>query len=151
CGHAWPVQLLGAEGYPASVVARVSAVTSALVSSYVTTAVFSLYDTTALLTPGTASRLLRTMNGQSAQYMFFTASVMVFSAANVADEARTLTVKATDARSLLIGILRSRIEKWSSRAHHGREHSQRRQTEQRKLHGSLTILVSTHVLAAHGS
>src|SRR5262252_629246 len=78
-------------------------------SSYVTTAVFSLYETTALLTPGTASRLFRTMNGQSAQYMFFTASMTVFSAAKVVDEARTLTAKATEARSLLIGILHSRL------------------------------------------
>jgi hypothetical protein len=47
------------------------------------------------------------MNGQSAQYIFFTASVMVFSAAKAVEEARTLTAMAAEARSLLIGILRS--------------------------------------------
>src|SRR5262245_27501638 len=65
-------------------------------------AVFSLYETTALLTPGTASRLFRTMNGQSAQYIFFTARVMVFSAAKAAEEARTLTARTAKARSLLM-------------------------------------------------
>jgi hypothetical protein len=47
------------------------------------------------------------MNGQSAQYIFFTASVMVFSAAKAIEEARTMTVMAAEARSLLIGILHS--------------------------------------------
>ena len=42
--------------------------------------------------------------------MFFTANVMVFSAAPAADEAKTLTAMATQARSLLIGILRSLVE-----------------------------------------
>src|SRR5262249_10292053 len=64
----------------------------------------SLYETTALLTPSTASRLLRTMNGQSAQYIFFTASVMVFSAAKAVEEARTLTAMAAQARRLVIEI-----------------------------------------------
>jgi hypothetical protein len=39
--------------------------------------------------------------------MFFTANVMILSAAKAADVARTLTAKATEARSLLIGILHS--------------------------------------------
>jgi hypothetical protein len=47
------------------------------------------------------------MNGQSAQYMFFTARVTVFSAAKVVDEARTPTAMAAEASSLLTGILRS--------------------------------------------
>jgi hypothetical protein len=44
--------------------------------------------------------------------MFFTANVMVLSAAKAADEAKTLTVITTQARSLLIGILHSRVEEW---------------------------------------
>jgi hypothetical protein len=50
------------------------------------------------------------MNGQSAQYIFFTASVMVFSVAEAVEareEARTLAAMAAEARSLLIEILRS--------------------------------------------
>src|SRR6516225_7770601 len=43
------------------------------------------------------------MNGQSAQCMFFTAKVIVFSAANVAGEATTPTAKAAQARSFVIG------------------------------------------------
>src|SRR5207248_10040662 len=65
---------------------------------------------TAFLTPGTASRLLLTMNGQSAQCMFFTARVMVFSAAKAVGETRTLTAMAAEASSLFTGILRSRDE-----------------------------------------
>src|SRR5262249_50135149 len=91
-------------------VARVSAATSALVSSYVTTAVLSLYETTALLTPATASRLFRTMNGQSAQYMFCTANVTVLSAARAVEEARTPTAMAAQPSRLLMGILRSSPE-----------------------------------------
>src|SRR5262249_22522006 len=44
--------------------------------------------------------------------MFFTANVMILSAARAADEAKTLTAMATQARSLLIAILRSRVEEW---------------------------------------
>jgi hypothetical protein len=50
------------------------------------------------------------MNGQSAQCMFFTAKVIVFSAANVAGETTTPTAKATQARSFVIGSLPSRVE-----------------------------------------
>jgi hypothetical protein len=42
--------------------------------------------------------------------MFFTANVMVLSAAKAADEAKTPTAMATQARSLFIGILHSRVE-----------------------------------------
>src|SRR6266404_4965024 len=73
-------------------------------------AVLSLYDTVTLATPGTPSRLFLTMNGQSAQCMFFTAKVIVFSAANVAGETTTPTAKAAQARSFVIGSLRSRVE-----------------------------------------
>ena len=73
-------------------------------------AVLSLYETTALLTPGTASRLIRTISGQSAHYIFFTANVMVFSAAKAVDEARTVTAIAAETRSLVTGILRSCVE-----------------------------------------
>jgi hypothetical protein len=82
------------------------------------------------------------MNGQSAQYIFFffTASVMVFSAAKAVGEARTLTAMAAEARSLLIGILRSLVEEYRrcaeprevadpihgrmSRVHHDHDHMQ---------------------------
>src|SRR5262245_52142059 len=50
------------------------------------------------------------MNGQSAQYIFFTARVMVFSAAKAEEEARMLTAMAAEASSLLTGILLSRVE-----------------------------------------
>src|SRR5262249_32411999 len=51
------------------------------------------------------------MNGQSAQYIFFTASVMVFSAAKAVEEARTLMPRAAEASSLLKGFLGSWVEK----------------------------------------
>src|SRR5262245_48217699 len=50
------------------------------------------------------------MNGQSAQYMFFTARMMVFSAAKAVEVAKTLTAMAAEASSLLTGILRSSVE-----------------------------------------
>jgi hypothetical protein len=42
--------------------------------------------------------------------MFFTAKVIVPSAANVAGDATTLTANAAQARNFVIGILRSRAE-----------------------------------------
>jgi hypothetical protein len=48
------------------------------------------------------------MSGQSAQYKFFTANVIVFSAANAADAPRTPKVMAAETRSLLMRILRLR-------------------------------------------
>jgi hypothetical protein len=68
------------------VVAFVSALMSVLASSKVTITVLSLKDTIALATPGTPSRLFFTMKGQSAQYIFSTANVTVFSPANATDE-----------------------------------------------------------------
>src|SRR5258706_2836321 len=75
-----------------------------------TVAVLSLKETATLATPGTASRLPLTMEGQAAQSILFTANVTVLSAANAADEATMLTAKAAQARYLFIQILRSRVE-----------------------------------------
>src|SRR5262245_55275446 len=73
---------------------------SALLSSNVTIAVLSLSETSALATPGTASRLFLTTNGQSAQYIFFTANVTVLSAARAVDVMSN--PNDTDAISLII-------------------------------------------------
>src|SRR5581483_9842815 len=75
-----------------------------------TVAVLSLKDTATLATPGTASKLPLTMEGQAAQSMLFTANVTVLSAANAADEAMMPMAKAALVRNLLIEILRSRVE-----------------------------------------
>src|SRR5204862_425060 len=56
--------------------------------------------------PATASRLAFTVCGHAAQYMFFTARVMVFSAAKAAEEPTTQRTRAVEASSLVIGILR---------------------------------------------
>src|SRR6266849_6684028 len=76
-----------------------------------TVAVLLLKDTATLATPGTASRLPLTMEGQAAQYILFTANVIVLSAAIAADEATMAKVNAAWARSLFMGTLRSRVEK----------------------------------------
>src|SRR5262249_6923308 len=57
------------------------------------------------------SRLFRTINGQATQYMFFTASVTVFSAAIAVDEATALMAVTVATTSLNTGILLSRGEK----------------------------------------
>src|SRR5258708_36209125 len=75
-----------------------------------TVAFLSLKDTAALATPGTASRLPLTMEGQAAQSMLFTAKVTVLSAAKAAEEATMPTAKAARARYLFIENLRSRVE-----------------------------------------
>src|SRR5262249_30181505 len=63
------------------------------------------------ITPGTASRLFFTVPGHATQYMFLTANVIVFSAATAADEARTLTITATEAGSLVIRISVHKLRK----------------------------------------
>src|SRR6266566_4441364 len=74
-------------------------------------AVLSLKDTATLATPGTASRLPLTMEGHAAQSMLLTAKVIVLSAAIAAGEAMTTAAKAARAKSLFMGIPRSRVEK----------------------------------------
>ena len=56
-----------------------------------------------LETPGTRSRLFLTMKGQSAHDMFVTASVIVFSAANAADEMRMPRANAMTGKQLVHG------------------------------------------------
>src|SRR6266404_1652320 len=73
-------------------------------------AVLSLKETPTLATPGTASRLPLTMEGQAAQSILFTAKVIVFSPANAADEVTMAKVNAAWTRSLVIEVLRSRVE-----------------------------------------
>jgi FAD/FMN-containing dehydrogenase len=46
-----------------------------------------------LATPGTASRLAFTVWGQAAQYMFCTDNVTVFSPANAAEEAKSISAE----------------------------------------------------------
>src|SRR5216684_33918 len=74
-------------------------------------AVLSLKDTATLATPGTASRLPLTMEGHAAQSMFFTARVIVLSAAVAAGDATTTARKAAWTTNLFILALRSRGEK----------------------------------------
>src|SRR5262249_35673816 len=63
-------------------------------------------------TPGTACRLALTVCGQAAQYMFFTANVMVLSAAKAAVEGKTLTAMGKQGGGLVIGVFPSRGVEW---------------------------------------
>src|SRR5260370_36566419 len=74
-------------------------------------AVLALRDTATWATPGTASRLPLTMEGQAAQSILFTAKVIVLSAAISADDATMPMANTERERSLFMEMLRSRVEK----------------------------------------
>ena len=94
----------GADGYPALVVAAVNALMLVLASSNVTMAVLSLNETSAISTPGTPRRLFFTIKGQSAQYIFLTANVMVLSPAKATDEATNPNTNTVCAMSLAMAF-----------------------------------------------
>src|SRR6185437_11186748 len=112
-------------------------------------AVLSWYDTVTLATPGTASRLFLTTNGQVAQYIFFTASVTVRSAPNTGADASTQNPRRRGANDLLMDFLHSRKKQRPKEVEADRGHNQESRSDERD--GNKSIGQRTSACVALGA